>query len=330
MNILYTEACSLGVKFMFGCEVEDIDFDTPMARLTNGEPVHGDVIIGCDGVKSVVRSVMHPSIETENDESLAYRALFTPEQVAKLSPEAAKSINHPGKCLFWLGPYIQIVFYSLRGGSVYNLVVSVIDDDLNAKTENGDSLELLRERFADWDPALQELMATAEGVARFQLLKVQDPPFWSRGNVTLMGDAAHYMLPYLGQGAAMCAEDGFVLGTLLGRTTEHVDGRDGVQSSPKDYARAVLDAYEGLRHQRRLRVAKYSRTAGEISHMPEEDAKHIRGDGTYNYDEETCISDWPWIDSRCIKFLLLYKADEEAEAEFARLVESGALGTTPA
>jgi len=64
--------------------------------------------------------------------------------------------------------------------------------------------------------------------------------------------------------------------------------------------------------------------------MPEEDAKHIRGDGTYNYDEETCISDWPWIDSRCIKFLLLYKADEEAEAEFARLVESGALGTTPA
>ncbi|UNI22749.1 Salicylate 1-monooxygenase [Purpureocillium takamizusanense] len=334
MNVLYTEACNLGVKFMFGCEVEDLDFDKTVARLSNGDVVHGDVIVGCDGVKSVVRSVMHPTIETENDESLAYRALFTPEQVAKLSPEAAKAINQPSKCLFWLGADIQIVFYSLRGGSVYNLVVSVIDDDLNARTEEGDSLALLRQRFADWDPALQELMGTADGVARFQLLKVQDPPFWSRGNVTLMGDAAHYMLPYLGQGAAMCAEDGFVLGTLLGRMTEHVNSNVDIQgggmhanSAPRDYARVVLDAYEGLRHQRRLRVAKYSRAAGEISHMPDEDAQHIRSDGTYDYDEETCISDWPWIDSRCIKFLLLYKADEEAEREFARLVASGALDT---
>ncbi|KAJ6439723.1 mitochondrial escape protein 2 [Purpureocillium lavendulum] len=323
MDVLYKEACRLGVKFMFGCEVDDVDFDATTARLSSGEVIQGDVIVACDGVKSIVRSAMHPTIKPELDESLAYRALFSPEQMAKVSPEHAKSIIQPSKCLFWLGPSIQIVLYSLRGGLVYNMVVSVIDEDLNAKTENGDSLALLREKFSDWDPAIQELMQTSEGVARFQLLKTQDPPFWSQGNVTLMGDAAHYMLPYLGQGAAMCAEDGFVLGTLLGRMTEHVNGSEGGSRSPKDHVRVVLDAYEGLRHERRLRVAKYSRTSGEVSHMPE-DAKHIRGDGTSDYDEETCISDWPWIDSRCIKFLLLYKADEEAEAEFSRLVQSGA------
>jgi 2-polyprenyl-6-methoxyphenol hydroxylase-like FAD-dependent oxidoreductase len=224
-------------------------------------------------------------------------------------------------CYYWLGPQIQVVFYALQDSTVYNLVVAVADPEFNARcTEGVDCLPLLRERLSGWDPALKELLSMADSLVRFPVNELEALPSWNKGCVTLMGDSAHPTLPNLGQGAAMGIEDALVLGKLLGSLTEHVSATPEPDSLRK-HIPTVLQAYEKLRLPRTARLVAQSRLSSEFNSLPWANGKVFNG-----FDEATCISDWPWIDSRWNRELLSYRADEVAEQEFARLVGSGALG----
>ncbi|KYK55813.1 hypothetical protein DCS_07777 [Drechmeria coniospora] len=310
LTVLLDEARRLGVQVRFGCDVGAVNFDTPSLRLTTG-------------VKSTVRSLMHPSIRQQRANAFAYRALYTKPQ---LSSPTLRSILHSSSCLFWLGPEMQVIWYPLRGGELFNLVVCVVDADFNARCERGDARELLRERMADWQPQLRELMDLADEVVCFPLLTLQDLPFWSKGCVTVIGDAAHPTLPYLGQGGAMCVEDGLILGDLLGRMTEHVDATGS--GTFKQRIPTILESFRSIRHPRTMRIRSKSRLSGKYNQLAAGPLRQARDDDAASYgDEDTCISDWPWIDSRWNRELLSYKADEVAGREFDRLVDSGALDT---
>lgn len=244
--------------------------------------------------------------------------------VSQLTSPTLQHILNPSACLFWLGPRIQIVLYALRGGEVYNLVIVTGDPPFNAKCRDGDALALLRERLSDCDPAVRELMDAAQELVSFPLLELEDLPSWTRGNVTIMGDAAHPTLPHLGQGAAMCVEDGLVLGTLLGCLTEHVNSGSS-RGTLKSGIPTILESYESLRHARTTRIVSQSHLAGVFAELPPGAAQRARDAQVVDYDERTCVSSWPWVDSRWNRELLGYRAGDVAEHEFGRLVDEGAL-----
>ena len=116
----------------------------------------------------------------------------------------------------WLGPHGTIVLYPLRGEDLINVVCHYDDDNYRHESwitecSRGEVLE----RYAGWHESLLRLFAAADTWYKWALYDRDPIPQWTRGRVTLLGDAAHPMLPYLGQGACQAIEDGAVMATAL-------------------------------------------------------------------------------------------------------------------
>jgi len=108
---------------------------------------------------------------------------------------------------------------------------------------------VLRREFAGWDPRIERLLAQVETTFRWALYDREPLPTWTRGRLTLLGDAAHPMLPHLGQGANQAIEDGMALATILARADS--------ASAP-----GALVAYERLRRERVAAVQRGARENG--------------------------------------------------------------------
>jgi 2-polyprenyl-6-methoxyphenol hydroxylase-like FAD-dependent oxidoreductase len=132
------------------------------------------------------------------------------------------------------------------------------------------------------------------------------------------------MPPRLAQGAATSVEDGFILGTLLGRMSEYVG-----ESSPRVLLQkriwAVLCSYETLQRDRTARIVSASRFTGLLDRLPPGPDQRARDAEFALFDPETTISAMPWIDARANTELLGRRVDDVAERGFARLLAEGEL-----
>lgn len=344
MTVLLEEARRLGVQIQLGCEVDSVDFNTPSVKLRNGDVCESDVVVGCDGkyqthplpsrpicfvinyhpgINSTIRSIMHPSAYPVPTGEYAYRALFTRSQLS--SPSFQHLLSTSGICRCWMGPLANAVFYPLQDGTLFNLVIAIADQPFNNDCDEETMLLSVRDWLWGWDPVLIEMLDAASDLVRFPLYQVETLPFWSKGSVTLMGDAAHAMLPHLAQGAATGVEDGFILGTLLGRLSEHMSQPSTHRSLVQKQVRTVLRSYEKLQHDRTVQIVSGSRFTGMIEHLPQGPDQRARDAEFAMYDPEMTVSAIPWIDARTNRELLGRKVDEVVEKEFARLISSGEL-----
>jgi salicylate hydroxylase len=107
----------------------------------------------------------------------------------------------------------------------------------------------LRREFAGWDPRIESLLQQVQMTFRWALYDREPLPTWTRGRLTLLGDAAHPMLPHLGQGANQSIEDGMALATILAR-------------ADRKTAPPALVAYERLRRERVAQVQRGARENG--------------------------------------------------------------------
>jgi salicylate hydroxylase len=107
----------------------------------------------------------------------------------------------------------------------------------------------LRREFAGWAAPVAKILAQVQTTFRWGLYDRDPLPVWTKGRLTLLGDAAHAMLPHLGQGANQSIEDGMALATILAR-------------SDRNHAPAALAAYEGLRRERVAQVQSGARANG--------------------------------------------------------------------
>jgi salicylate hydroxylase len=146
------EASSLGVEILLSAEVSSVDFDCTEVVLSDGRVVQGDVIVGADGLWSAVRPLLlnspSPPVETGD---LAYRGTFTREQLLALGDSRIEELCSRNEVNCWIGPGRHCVFYPVRGGSSFNLVLLRPDNlPTGSRTAQGD-IEEMRDTFCGWD-----------------------------------------------------------------------------------------------------------------------------------------------------------------------------------
>lgn len=175
-------------------------------KFANGTEARADVVLGADGVRSAVRTQLFGADRPRFTGYMAYRGLVP---FASLPA----GVVEPTSCLS-TGPGRSFTRYLVRGGSIVNFVGLTERDDWR---EEGWSIratvkEMLNE-YSGWYEGVRTIIAATppDGLFKWALFDREPLAEWTRGRVTLIGDAAHPMLPFLGQGAAMGIEDGMVI-----------------------------------------------------------------------------------------------------------------------
>jgi salicylate hydroxylase len=227
------------------------------AGFANGAQARADVLVGADGIHSVVRTLVFGPERPSFTGCVAYRALVPTARLTGVDIEPAIQL--------WVGPHRHLAHYPVSSGRLMNVVGVIEQDDWTNEswTEPGDVADL-RRAYAGWHPQVQAVLDAFDETFRWGLFERPPMPQWSRGRVTLLGDACHAMLPFLAQGAAQAIEDGVVLAAVLSEV-----------GSPAAVPGA-LGAYEGMRKPRVTRVQSMAAANKARLHLPDGAAQRAR------------------------------------------------------
>ncbi|KAI0876395.1 hypothetical protein GGS24DRAFT_451284 [Hypoxylon argillaceum] len=300
---LAKRAEQLGVKLRLGQRVVNIDFSIPSIQTADGIEVAADLIVAADGIWSTCRNLV---LDIKDfpwpTGDLAYRIALTIDEID--DPELREMVQKPATN-FWIGPRSHVVAYSMRGGTMYNIVLLVPDDLPEGVRRQTGSVEQMRTLFEGWDPILSRFLKLVKSVKKWKLMHRRELPSWvnDKSNCVFVGDSCHPMLPYLAQGANSAIEDGAVLGLLLGSIKSR-------EQLPK-----ALQLYQQLRKARGDAIVKETFKQRDSFHMrngPEQEArdelflsqlgKEVKGPFPSRW---TCPQVQPW--------LYRYDAYEEVE-----------------
>jgi salicylate hydroxylase len=219
----------------------DEDGDAARVTFANGAAAAGDVVVAADGIHSELRQFVAPPSRPVFSGSVAYRGLVAHARIAPWPT---------GAWQMWLGKGRHFLAFPVRAGELVNYVGFVpADAEMKESWSAPGDPDVLRRAFAGWDPRIGSLLAQVETTFRWALYDREPLPTWTRGRLTLLGDAAHPMLPHLGQGANQAIEDGMALATILAR-------------ADRKTAPAALLAYERLRRERVASVQRGARENG--------------------------------------------------------------------
>jgi salicylate hydroxylase len=207
----------------------------------NGVTAEADIVIAADGIHSELQRHVTPPSRPVFHGSVAYRGVIAHQRVPHWPT---------GSWLMWLGKGKHFLTFPVRGGELINYVGFVpADQEMKESWSAPGDPGVLRREFAGWDPRIGSLLKEVEATFRWALYDREPLPTWTQRRLTLLGDAAHPMLPHLGQGANQSIEDGMALATILA----HANGAT---------APAALLAYERLRRERVAQVQRGARENG--------------------------------------------------------------------
>ncbi len=247
-----------------------------VARFADGSTATADCLIGCDGIHSATRRILFGADRPNFTGYVAWRGLIPGELVGA-------ELLDPPLCMT-VGPRRMLMRYPLRGGTLVNYVAIA---RRSAWTEEGWSVrstvrEVLDE-FADFEPRVRRLLelTPAERLFKWGLFDRDPLPTWTRGRVTLLGDAAHPMPPFTGQGAVMALEDAAILGRAFAAADEPA---------------TALRRYEAARHARVVAALHMSRARSEL-YFADDPQQQVRALGAgmaelrtlYDYDVASVV-----------------------------------------
>jgi len=203
IDLLAGAARDAGVQIRLSQKVEHVA--DGVVTQSNGAQVQGDIVVGADGVHSVVRGVLNHADAAFFTGQVAWRGLVAND--LGLGPEAQ----------VFMGPGRHLVCYPLRGGKLVNLVAV---EERNAWVAEGwdyfDDPDNLRAAFAGFGGQAHALLSQVGKVGLWGLFRHPVAARWWGPGLALVGDAAHPTLPFMAQGANMALEDAWVLGDCLG------------------------------------------------------------------------------------------------------------------
>ncbi|QAY59161.1 2-polyprenyl-6-methoxyphenol hydroxylase [Microbacterium protaetiae] len=177
------------------------------ACFADGSRISADVVVGADGIHSVVRAQFAGSSEPVFSGTIAYRGLIDADRLDDWPPQLSE---------LWMGQGKHFLVFPVRGGRMLNYVGFIPSDDRVRESWSapGDPDEL-RAAFAGWDPRIEHVLARVESCFWWGLYDREPIDTWTHARVTLLGDAAHPMLPHLGQGVNQAIEDAATLAAML-------------------------------------------------------------------------------------------------------------------
>lgn len=233
------------VEFKTATHVADVKVGANGVEVTDakGNVYRADAVVGCDGVKSVIRE---KTIGRQHRVTghVVYRAVVDVENM----PEDLQ-VNAP---MLWAGPRCHLVHYPLRGGRQYNLVVTFHSRKEEEWGVTDGSKEEVLSYFDGIDPRPHQMLDRPTSWRRWATADADPVDEWGQGRCTLLGDAAHPMAQYMAQGACMALEDAVTLGEAVAQT-----GGD---------LAAAFRLYESVRVPRTARVVWSTREMGRIYH----------------------------------------------------------------
>ena len=207
----------------------------------NGASVEADMVVAADGIHSELRPHVFPPSKPVFHGTISYRGLVARERLPHWPMD---------RWQMWAGPSKHFLVFPVRHGTMVNYVGFVpTDEEMKESWSAPGDPEVLRRAFEGWDPRVGEVLKQVDKTFRWALYDRDPLPTWAKGRLTLLGDAAHPMLPHLGQGANQSIEDGMALATILARVN--------TAAVP-----AALLAYERLRRERVAQVQLGARQNG--------------------------------------------------------------------
>ena len=216
------------------------------ARFADGAEIEADLIVGADGIRSVVRQSLFGRDVPRFTGSVCWRGLVPLDAF----PHGLISTD----LTLYMGPRSHVIHFMVRGGTLVNFVAHVETDAWTQEswTQECERSEVM-ETFAGWHDPLLRLLGSSERYYKWALYDRDPLKSWSKGRVTLLGDAAHAMLPHIGQGACMAIEDGYALADLLAQCPDNLT--------------EALRQYERLRLPRTRRAVLEARARGKEMHL---------------------------------------------------------------
>jgi salicylate hydroxylase len=235
------------IALTLGSKVEDFAVHPNGVTVQAGSGVapadeRGIALIGADGLWSAIRAKLPRGTQPRFARRTAWRAMVPAETVP--SEFRAPSVH------LWLGRDAHLVHYPVKGGAQINIVAIVRDRVAQQGWGNAGARDEILARFSkrSWAEPARTMLEATQHWAKWALYDRPPLRHWGEGPVTLLGDAAHSMLPFLAQGAAMAIEDAAVLAHCL-------------EKSPDDPAQAMR-SYETLRRSRTARAQRAARSNG--------------------------------------------------------------------
>jgi salicylate hydroxylase len=222
--------------------------DGAEVRFADGETRSFAYVVGADGIHSRVRACLFGEDRPQFTGCVAWRGLVPME---RLPPHLAHLVGTT-----WLGPRGYVLHYPVRRGEIMNFISIVERDDWQAEswTIEGSKRELASD-FAGWHSDVHAMIAGIDTPYKWALMVRPPMAHWTQARITLLGDACHPTLPFLGQGAVMAIEDAFVLSACVQKYF--------------DEPRLALTRYEDTRRERTAAVVRKAHENRSQAFSPE-------------------------------------------------------------
>jgi salicylate hydroxylase len=183
--------------------------DRSVLAFANGVQVEAEIVIGADGVRSVIRQALYGDDNPTYTGQMVWRALLN-------GGEVPEEVLEPTGHIQWVGPGCHLLAYYIRGQKLVNIVTQEDTDKWVEEgwSTRGDPNEM-RSSFPHPEPRLEKLLSLVTACSKWGLFTRPLTQNWGRGRIQLIGDAAHAMLPNAGQGACQAFEDAYILARWL-------------------------------------------------------------------------------------------------------------------
>jgi salicylate hydroxylase len=247
LSVLAAPLPDRAVRLDARCVAVEPGKNSAAAYFADGSAVEADIVVGADGIHSLVRTHLFGADKPRFTGCMCWRGLVPAERIPAGLIEPSSSN--------WMGPHGHVVHYYVRRGEMVNFVAIHDTEEWTEESwiREADRDELMA-TYAGWNERLLRLFECSDKYFKWGLFDREPLPQWTKRRVTLLGDSAHAMLPFLAQGAAMGIEDGCALAELVARLPEDLD--------------EALRRYEAMRVPRTRRAVIGSRERAKLNHLP--------------------------------------------------------------
>jgi salicylate hydroxylase len=267
------------IKLSHRCTTVENNGDRATVQFEGGAAVDAAYVIGADGIHSRVRAGLFGVDKPEFTRTVAWRGLMP---IEKLPPHLREPVG-----VNWLGPHGHVLHYPVRRGELMNFISFVERDDWQVESwmAQGTRDELSRD-FHGWHADVHEMISLIEAPFKWALHVRKPMPRWSHGRVTLLGDACHPTLPFLGQGGVMAVEDAYIIAACIDSYFDDPDtALKRYEEIRRDRTAAVVrKSHENRRSAFSPALGDKSTAASEVAREWLQERLRERLDWLYSYD----------------------------------------------